>query len=435
MNNPAVKIFLSYAYEDETLRNALVRHLKLLENQGGITIWHDRKILPGAEWQDEIDQHLKSAEIILLLISSDFLDSEYRNGSELRLALERHKTKESRVIPVILRACNWQDLPIGKLKALPTDGKAITSWSNQDEAFTDVVKKLKQFIIEFKDATIVNDLTSPVKPSDSLAAKRVLTTSSKSTKSFANSNSVLPSSSKYQRSNNQKKSKKCAKKSLSLLKLSNYILPMSLALVGEVMLAFFLPHIWQSATAYSLRADIKSVILNNVDGALTDYSKAINIDPKHDYGYFKRSLLKRDKLNDKQGALTDLDQAIDIKPEMKYYYNRAFIKNEVNDKKSALVDYDQVIKFKSEDAIIYINRGSIKSDLDDTKGALSDFNSAIKINPKFSDAYLYRGILQYNKLDDIPSALIDINQSIDLDPKNVKAYYSGFDSNEVQCTF
>jgi hypothetical protein len=172
------------------------------------------------------------AEIILLLISADFLASEYCNGSKLKLALKRHKTKESRVIPVILRACDWQVLPIGRLKALPTNGEAITSWPNQDEAFTDVVKKLKQFIIELKNETTVNNLTSLVKPSDSLVTRRVPTNSSKSTKGLAGSNTVLPSSSKYQPINNKEKSKKYVKKSFSLMKLSKYILLMSLVLVG-----------------------------------------------------------------------------------------------------------------------------------------------------------------------------------------------------------
>jgi formylglycine-generating enzyme required for sulfatase activity len=146
MNQPAIEIFFSYAREDELLRDELAKHLKPLQQEGIITAWHDREIPPGAEWQNEIDRHLESAQIILLLISSDFLASDYCYSRELKRALERHESKEACVIPVILRSCDWQNTGFGKLQVLPTDGKAIKGWSDIDEAFTDVVKGLRRSI-------------------------------------------------------------------------------------------------------------------------------------------------------------------------------------------------------------------------------------------------------------------------------------------------
>jgi TIR domain len=143
MNQPAIEIFFSYARKDELLRDELAKHLKPLQQEGIITAWHDREIPPGAEWQNEIDRHLESAQIILLLISSDFLASDYCYSRELKRALERHESKEACVIPVILRSCDWQNTGFGKLQVLPTDGKAIKGWSDIDEAFTDVVKGLR----------------------------------------------------------------------------------------------------------------------------------------------------------------------------------------------------------------------------------------------------------------------------------------------------
>jgi hypothetical protein len=90
--------------------------------------------------------HLESANIILLLVSSDFLASDYCYDIELKRALERHERNQARVIPVILRSVDWHDSTFGKLSALPKDGKAITSWQDEDEAFTDVVKGLRRVI-------------------------------------------------------------------------------------------------------------------------------------------------------------------------------------------------------------------------------------------------------------------------------------------------
>jgi TIR domain len=146
MSQSAIEIFFSYVHEDEALRDKLAKHLQVLQREGIIKVWHDRKITAGEDWKNKIDRHLESANIILLLISSDFLNSDYHYDIELKRALERHESKEARVIPVILRAVDLRGSPFEKLSALPENGKAITSWDNEDEAFTNVVKGLRQFI-------------------------------------------------------------------------------------------------------------------------------------------------------------------------------------------------------------------------------------------------------------------------------------------------
>jgi CHASE2 domain-containing sensor protein len=146
MSQTAVEIFISYAHEDEALRDELAKHLRLLERQGVIKAWHDRKITAGEERKSAIDSHLESAKIILLLISADFLASDYCYDTELKRALERHDCKEARVIPVILRPVDWHGSDLEKLDTLPTRRIAITSWPNQDEAFKDVVEGLRKAI-------------------------------------------------------------------------------------------------------------------------------------------------------------------------------------------------------------------------------------------------------------------------------------------------
>src|SRR6266702_4394560 len=141
-----ITLFYSYAHEDELLRNQLEKHLSLLRRQGLISEWYDRQILAGDEWAHDIDEHLETAWIILLLISPDFLASDYCYDIEMRRALERHSRGEARVIPIILRPCDWRSSPFAHLQCLPRDGRPITQWKNQDEALVTVAKGLRAAI-------------------------------------------------------------------------------------------------------------------------------------------------------------------------------------------------------------------------------------------------------------------------------------------------
>ena len=143
-----IEIFYSYAHQDEGLRKELDKHLSLMKRQGLITGWYDRNIFEGDELDDEIAKHLNSAQIILLLVSADFLNSDYCYGIEMKRALERRQAGEARVIPIILRPVDWHSAPFGKLRASPKDGKAITTWGNRDEAFLDVAKGIRRIVEE-----------------------------------------------------------------------------------------------------------------------------------------------------------------------------------------------------------------------------------------------------------------------------------------------
>src|SRR6266699_3441905 len=115
----AVNIFFCYTHEDEPLLVKLKSHLSPLQREQLINMWHDRDISAGIEWEREIDNHLNTAQIILLLVSPDFMNSEYCYSIEMKRALERYKAGEVIVIPVILRHCLWKRSPIGKLQVLP----------------------------------------------------------------------------------------------------------------------------------------------------------------------------------------------------------------------------------------------------------------------------------------------------------------------------
>jgi TIR domain len=146
----SIEIFYSYAHEDEALRKELEKHLVSLQRQGIIAGWHDRLISAGTEWEHEIDSHLNTAGIILLLISSSFIASKYCYSIEMTRALERHEAREARVIPIILRPVYWKNMPFGKLQVLPTEGKPVDSshWHNRDEAFSNIVEGIHKIIEE-----------------------------------------------------------------------------------------------------------------------------------------------------------------------------------------------------------------------------------------------------------------------------------------------
>jgi hypothetical protein len=162
----AVEIFFCYAREDEELRKGLEKQLRALKRQGIIDIWYDRAISAGAEWEREIDRHLNSAKIILLLVSPDFMDSDYCYSQEMLRAMERHERGDARVIPVILRPVYWQGAPFGKLQALPTDAKAITSrdWHHLDEAFFDVAEGIRKVVLELSELSCTESI--PTKDSN-----------------------------------------------------------------------------------------------------------------------------------------------------------------------------------------------------------------------------------------------------------------------------
>jgi hypothetical protein len=144
-----VNLFFSYSHKDEALRDELDKHLSILKRQGIINVWHDRRINAGSVVDTEISNNLKNANIVLLLVSSDFLASDYCYDKEMQHAMKMHKNKEAVVIPVILRPCDWHSAPFGALLAAPTDGKAVTKFASYDEAFLEITSAIKAVIQAF----------------------------------------------------------------------------------------------------------------------------------------------------------------------------------------------------------------------------------------------------------------------------------------------
>lgn len=140
----ALHVFVCYSHQDEAIKNELIKHLSPLKRLNLVADWHDRKLEAGDKWEQVISKNLEKADIIILLVSIDFINSEYCYDIEMDAALDRAAADRAVVIPVIARSCMWKSSRLAPFQALPTDGKAIVTWSNQDEALTLVAEGVRQ---------------------------------------------------------------------------------------------------------------------------------------------------------------------------------------------------------------------------------------------------------------------------------------------------
>jgi TIR domain len=141
MERQPIEVFFSYSREDKPLRDKLEIHLSSLRQQGVISSWHDRQIVAGSEWEEEIDHHMRTADIILLLVSPDFVNSKYCYDIELPYAMRRHEAGEAYVVPILMRpVARWKNLPFAKLQVYPSGGVPITQWADPDNGFVDVAE-------------------------------------------------------------------------------------------------------------------------------------------------------------------------------------------------------------------------------------------------------------------------------------------------------
>ncbi|MFE4106674.1 GUN4 domain-containing protein [Almyronema epifaneia] len=187
MSGNSVSLFISYSRKDEAYMQELISHLEPLHRSGLISSWHDGRILPGDEdeWEPQIKANLEQAQVILLLISKDFLNSDYCYEVELTNAIARHKAGTACVIPVILRSCLWNhvfigNLPLSELQALPKDAKPVNQWRDSDEAFTNiagsVLEKIQQLQSQLKQKLRVRaeHQQQQIYPSESLPVQSAI---------------------------------------------------------------------------------------------------------------------------------------------------------------------------------------------------------------------------------------------------------------------
>lgn len=174
--NSPISIFFSYAREDELLRDELAKHLKLLVRQGIIKTWYDREITAGSDWAGQIDKNMELAQVILLLVSADFLASDYCYDVEMKRAIVRHDAGDACVIPVILRKVDWYGAPFTHLQPLPRNAEPVTSWENRDQAFTDIAVGIRKAVEKLKNpmegsqVDFIETVNSDIVPPSNLVA-------------------------------------------------------------------------------------------------------------------------------------------------------------------------------------------------------------------------------------------------------------------------
>ena len=148
-----MRIFISYSHRDQEALERLHTHLAPLRSEGLIDTWYDRQILAGERIDEEIGKELESCDLFLMLVSPDFLASDYCVNREMKRALERHREGAAHVVPIIVEPCDWFSSPLHELRALPCDGRPISEWPNQNNAYLDVVKELRR-ILETRKAAV-----------------------------------------------------------------------------------------------------------------------------------------------------------------------------------------------------------------------------------------------------------------------------------------
>ena len=149
MVDKKVKVFLSYTHVDEEFKNKLDVHFAPLKRNNKVETWNDRKLVPGTLFDTEIKKHLCEDDVIILLISADFINSDYCYEIEMKKAFERMQNNDAIVIPIILRPCLWQETPLADIQVLPKDGTPISKYEDSDDAYYEIVKSINNRIEEF----------------------------------------------------------------------------------------------------------------------------------------------------------------------------------------------------------------------------------------------------------------------------------------------
>jgi hypothetical protein len=154
----SINVFYSYAHEDEAFVLELEKQLSVLKRLGIVATWFDREIRAGADWRERIDEHLDSAQVIVLMISADFVASAYCWDNEMITAMQRHTLGTAVVVPIVLRETAFlEKTPFGKLQMLPKDAKPVAQWPRADEVWESVARALGDICIELQSRVLKHE--------------------------------------------------------------------------------------------------------------------------------------------------------------------------------------------------------------------------------------------------------------------------------------
>ena len=334
--NPSepLKLFYCYAHEDKTLRDELDVHLTGMKRLNLIKVWYDREILAGTNWEQEINTHLSTAHIILLLVSARFLASDYCYGIEMQKALQRDAAGTARVVPILLRPVDWEDAPFSHLQILPTGAKPVTRWTDHNDAFEDVAKELRKVV-------------------------KALQAQSKTKKDWIEEGNALFNLQQYE----------------------------------EALTAY--NHAVRLDSNYALAYSNIGSTLNNLqrfDEALVALDKAIRLDP-NDARFYNNKGIALNELQRYGEALIALNEAVRLDPnDARFYNNKGIALQGLQRDRAALVAYDRAIQLNPNNAAAYNNKGFALDELQRYDEALVAYDHAIQLDPNYVRAYNNKGI-------------------------------------------
>ncbi len=403
------------------LRNQLEKHLASLKLLDLVTSWHDRNINAGQEWAKEIDINLNTADLILLLVSPDFLHSEYCYSKEMTRALERHENGSACVVPIILRHVDYEGTPFSKLLALPTDGRPITDrkWHNRDEAFLDVaqgIRKTVKGILSKQNLSEADIYFYRQNYNQALEAyERAIYFDSTNALAYTGIGKVL-----LQRALNSGTSGKdeSRKKSLEMFeKAISFDNTIASAYLGKAeALPKHFPQRGVPNSAGSLPEIIKA------------YTQAIQLDPYNPFIYVSQAknfifFLKHNEALESYNKAFKL--SVDVDPQL--YKARGDLLYKIKRYKEAIADYEFFLKAYPKDADVYQSKGDALFYLQRYEEALAAYEKILSTGVKTSkiyDFYLNKGKILL-KMKHYQDALVAFEKAIQWGGKLSSEVYKG----------
>jgi tetratricopeptide (TPR) repeat protein len=403
------KLFYCYAHEDSDMRERLDAHLAPLKHQKLIEAWYDRKISPGTEWEREIESHLNTAHIILLLISPCFMASEYCYGREMKVALERHEKGEARVIPILIHPVYWENAPFSKLQMLPSGAIPASLWTNCDAALAEVVVGIQRAIkdiiakleVSEQQAYINLDLEAkldekkPVTREVMLqACDQAIQFDPNNARLHYNRGEVLLTFKRYEEAvQAYDQAIHLEPNNIEMYQAKGGLLQ-NLKRYEEALQAYDqIIHLELSNTkAYWTKGSLLQN-LKRYEEALQVYDQIIHLEPNNTKAYqAKGGLLQIFKRYEE--ALWAYDQAIQHDPgNTKAYQAKGGLLQNLKRYEEALQTYDQAIQYDHSNGQLYYNKGEIFRILKQYKEALNAYDLAIQFNPQKISAHYFRGFV------------------------------------------
>ncbi len=436
-----VEVFISFHEADEELLQDLERHLGALRREKMITCWHSRKIVAGEERNAEIDKHLNQAGIILLLMSSHFLDSEYHWTVEVTRALERNESGKARTIVVLLRLVDWEIKPIDRLPLLPRNRLPIKKWEDRDEAFVEVVNGIRE---ELQCLAISRANYVVPEPMVDEKIQYQITRLINEGDRFYDQDKLEEATYKYREALFLDSRNVLAHHNLGVVLAKQNNLEAAILQFEQVIslnpndadIYYNLGNIFKERgeleeavknyeRAIIIDPDDADIYCNlgnvyriqgKLNEAISKCRTSLCLEPRNAVAYSIIGTIMKEK-GDIEEAISQYRKAIDIEPKnAKTRYNLASILDEQGKLEEAVSEYRKAIHFDPKYTKAYYRLGTTLCKQGKLDQAISQYRKALKLNPNYAIAHHDLGIALYNQGK--KGAIAALKRAIDIEPKN-----------------